>query len=110
MKVAPSVFGILFISISGYLMWNHFELPTILWGETGTVKGTVEKIDLIPGYKGSGVYQKTYYFYIVNDSNYKDNFIADKRHGIQKIGDKLSIEYSKNNPSKNKVVGFYNKN
>lgn len=108
MNKGASIFAMLFLIIAGYLMWNHFELPTIFIGKTGKVKGYVTKIVIIPGYKGSGVYQKTYYSYSVNDSLIKDDFIADKRHGIQKEGDSLLVEYSIDNPLKNKIVGFYN--
>ena len=108
MKGNPAVFAILFLIVAGYLMWNHFELPTLFFGKTAKTKGYVEKIDLVRGIKGRGYYQKTYYFYNVNDSIYKDDFTASKKHGLQNIGDSLLIEYSISSPSKNKVAGFYN--
>ena len=109
MRGNPAVFAILFLIVAGYLMWNNFKLPTIFFGKTAKTKGYVEKIEIVPGYKGSGVYQKTYYFYTVENSTYKDDFTAGKRHGLQRIGDSLLIKYSVSKPSKNEIIGFYNK-
>jgi len=107
MKTAPYIFVLLFLPIAGYLMWKHFELPTIFFGDTKKIKGEVESINLVYGVKGIGRYQEATYFYTVNNSTYRDKFTADNRHGIQTVGDILSIEYSVDNPSKSKVVGFY---
>jgi hypothetical protein len=109
MRGNPAVFAILFLIIAGYLMWNNFELPTIFFGKTAKTKGYVEKIDIVRGIKGRRYYQKTFYYYNVTDSIYKDNFTAGARHRLQNIGDSLLIEYSISNPSKNEVIGFYNK-
>lgn len=106
MKTAPYIFVIIFIPVACYLMWNNFELPTFFGGETNKVKGKIESINLVYGIKGIGRYQEVTYYYSVNDSTYTDKFI-NKKYGIQKVGDALSIEYSVNNPQKNKVVGFY---
>lgn len=109
MRGNPAVFAILFLIVAFYLMWNNFELPTIFFGKTAKTKGYVEKIDIVRGIKGIGYYQKAYYFYTVEDSIYKDDFTTGKRYGNQQIGDSLLIKYSVSKPSKNEIIGFYNK-
>src|SRR5690606_2526727 len=99
MKTAPYIFAIIFIPAACYLMWNNFELPTFFWRETKKIKGEIESINLVYGIKGIGRYQEATYFYTVNDSTYTDKFI-NKKYGIQKIGNILSIEYSVDNPQK----------
>lgn len=107
MRTAPYIFAILFISIVFYLGFNHFELPTFfLFDKTEKTKGTVTNTEWTYGVKGYRLQLVTYEFE-ANDSIYTDNFKAGQREGLQKIGDKILIEYSVDRPDKNEVVGYY---
>ncbi len=107
MKTAPYIFALLFIGLVFYLGFNHFELPTFfLFDETEKTKGTVTNTEWTYGVKGYRLQLVTYEFE-ANDSTYTDKFKAGQREGLQKIGDKILIEYSVDKPDKNEVVGYY---
>ena len=107
MKTAPYIFALLFIGLVFYLGFNHFELPTFfLFDKTEKTKGTVTNTEWTYGVKGYRLQLVTYEFE-ANDSTYTDKFKAGQREGLQKIGDKILIEYSVDKPGKNEVVGYY---
>jgi cytochrome c oxidase assembly protein Cox11 len=107
MKTAPYIFALLFIGLVFYLRFNHFELPTFfLFDKTEKTKGTVTNTEWTHGVKGYRLQLVTYEFE-ANDSTYTDKFKAGQREGLQKIGDKILIEYSVDKPDKNEVVGYY---
>jgi len=107
MKTAPYIFALLFIGLVFYLGMNHFELPTFfLLDKTEKTKGTVTNTEWTYGVKGYRLQLVTYEFE-AKDSIYTDKFKVGKREGLQKIGDKILIEYSVDRPEKNEVVGYY---
>ena len=107
MKTAPYIFALLFIGLVLYLGFNHFKLPTFfLFDKTEKTKGTVTNTEWTYGVKGYRLQLVTYEFE-ANDSTYTDKFKAGQREGLQKIGDKILIEYSVDKPGKNEVVGYY---
>ncbi len=107
MRATPYIFALLFIGLFFYLGFNHFELPTFfLFDKTEKTKGTVTNTEWIYGVKGYRLQLVTYEFE-ANDSTYTDKFKAGQRQGLQKIGDKILIEYSLDRPDKNEVVGYY---
>lgn len=107
MKTAPYIFALLFIGLVFYLGFNHFELPTFfLFNKTDKTKGTVTNTKWTYGVKGYRLQLVTYVFE-ANDSTYTDKFKAGQREGLQKIGDKILVEYSIDKPENNEVVGYY---
>jgi len=106
MKTAPYVFAILFIGTFVYLALNQFELPTFFFfDETNKIKGHVIETKRINGIRGR-YYQLVTYEYMAGDSIYRDQFKAGKLEGLRLVGDTIFIEFSVDDPGKNKVVGF----
>ena len=107
MKTFPYVFALLFIAAFGYLGLRYFELPTFfLLDSTAKTKGNVIDTDWIYGVKGSRL-QLVTYEYVVNDNVYHDQFKAGQREGLQKVGDKVLVEYAVSQPEKNEIVGYF---
>lgn len=107
MKTTPYIFALLFIGLVFYLGFNHFELPSFfLFEKTEKIKGTVTNTEWTYGVKGYRLQLVTYKF-AAKDSIYTDKFKAGQREGLQKIGDKILIEYSVDRPEKNEVIGYY---
>ena len=107
MKTAPYIFAFFFIGLLFFLGFNHFEPPTIfLFDKTEKTKGTVTNTEWTYGVKGYRLQLVTYEFE-ANDSIYTGKFKAGQREGLQKIGDKILIEYSVDKPAKNELVGYY---
>lgn len=88
-----------------WLMWNHFQLPVFLWGQTGMVTGRV--VDTLPVRAKRGVFQDVTYAYEVSGKHY----IMEKRIGksfpYQFVGNRVQIEYQISQPSRHKVKGFF---
>lgn len=74
--------------------------------ETAKTKGSVVNAKL--RHLGKGYYvQLVQYQFQVGDSLYTDQFEADKRYGLQNLGDTLQIEYVVNDPGNNEVIGIF---
>lgn len=107
MKTTPYLFALIFIGLFLYFGFNKFELPTFfIFDKTEKVQGTVVETGLTHGIKGR-YYQLVTYQYQVGDSMYTDNFKAGNREGLQKVGNRILIEYAVNKPQKNEVIGYY---
>ncbi|MBU3821503.1 hypothetical protein KO566_05475 [Flavobacteriaceae bacterium XHP0103] len=107
MKLNPWAFGIGFIAVAGFLMFNNFQIPTyFLFEKTNKTNATITDINWTYGIKGRPIQLLTY-DYKVGDSIYSDKFKAGRGYNYKKIGNKLLVKYAVNNPKKNKVIGQF---
>ncbi len=100
------IFGVIFLLFSGYLMWNNFELPKFFFGNDDHVLGQIYDINLRSGMRGIGQIQAVKYFYKIDGINYKGAKLVDNRHGAQKIGNYVEVQYSKGDPNYHNVMNF----
>ncbi len=95
-----------FIAIA-YLMWNNFELPKLMSGETAFTKGKI--IDYGRGEEEQKYMPIITYAYKVDDSIY----VHKKRKQVyfkeeeSRIGCRLKIEYEVSNPAEHSIEGRY---
>ncbi len=104
------IFGLIILIIFTYLGFNNFELPVVFSGKTEKVIGKIYKIDITPGIRGIGFMQVVHYAYFYKNEYYFGNKKAGKSFGAQKIGNRVSLEVSANNPEKKDVIGFFKDN
>lgn len=110
MKFNPWAFGIVFIAIVAFLMFNNFQIPTyFLFEKTDETKATITDINWAYGIKCHQLQLLTDE-YEVADSTYSDKFKAGMGYDLKKIGDKLLVKYSIKKPKKNKVIGQFKPN
>jgi len=107
MKRNPWAFGIIFVAIVAFLMFNNFQIPTyFIFEKTDKTKATITDINWTYDIKGHPLQLLTYEFK-VSDSTYSDKFKAGMGYDYKKIGDKLLVKYAVDNPKKNKVIGQF---
>ena len=107
MKNNPWGIGLIIMIIAGFLMFNNFEIPEyFIFEKTGKTQGTITEVDFKNGIKGHPV-KIFQYEYKVKDNTYLDVFEPTIGYQDKKLGDKLLIKYSLENPQKNKVIGHY---
>jgi len=98
----PWSFGLIFIIVAGYLMWNSFELPAIFIGETQYTTGKVVS-RVVTG----RARQIITYAYRANDSIYtqKKRLAPDIKPRL--VGSTMKIKYEVNQPSKHEIEAHY---
>ncbi len=97
-------FGILFMAVMCFLMFNFFDVR-ILIGKTAEAKGKIESIKVRA--VRSGYVQDVRYVFNVEGMDYEGSTIVGNRNGPQQVGNSIDIKYLVRNPEMNKPVGFY---
>lgn len=105
-RINPWIFGILFLSIFIYLALNFFEINNVFLGKTNMTEGRIIDIKITSGIRGKGYNQRIEYAYNVGGKTFIAHKTIGKKVGIQRIGNRVQIKYSKNKPEKNNVIKF----
>jgi hypothetical protein len=96
-----------FILVVSLYYWNSDEYKFI-FNETKFVKAEIIKIK-VAHFEQGYYYQKLTFQYEFNSKKYEGQETIGKRVRKRKIGDFIKLKISKDNPEKNKVVGYYYK-
>ncbi len=105
MRVNPWAFGMVFMMIASYVLWNDAQLPVVFIGETNETHARVIETKIVPGFKGWGYKENFKYVYMVDSVLYK-SFVKVGTDLSKSIGNRLTIRYSVDNPSKHEIITF----
>jgi hypothetical protein len=103
---APGVFGLFFILLICFIIWNEFKIPTFFWEKTETTKGFVVANKPLP-FIGRNYRQMICYHYLVGVTVYTHNTKLGGREKIRFVGTKIDVRFDTENPEKNKIETLY---
>jgi hypothetical protein len=87
------------------LIWNHYQLPTILWGKKATADGIV--LDTYPIRVKHGFLQDITYGYQVSGQYHIAKRRIGKSFPYQFAGNRVRVEYQLDQPNRHNLIGFF---
>jgi len=106
MKGNPWAFGLFFILLVCFIVWNGFQIPTVFWGETETTKGVIIDNKAVP-FIGKNYRQMITYQYLAGDSIYTNRIKLGGRDKMKYVGTKVDVQFDPQNPGKNRIEKYF---